>query len=82
MDARHPLTPLDLQLLGWLKSAPLIVLLSKADKLSRAEQAQTLRAVRERLPSATIELFSSITRQGVDMARDLLQGLAASRSRE
>lgn len=75
MDARHPLTPLDLQLLGWLKSAPLIVLLSKADKLSRAEQAQTLRAVRERLPSAKVELFSSITRQGVDAARDLL-GLA------
>jgi GTP-binding protein len=74
MDARHPLTPLDLQLLGWLKSAPLIVLLSKADKLSRAEQAQTLRAVRERLPLATVELFSSITRQGVDIARDLLQG--------
>lgn len=73
MDARHPLTDLDLQLLGWLTSMPLIVLLSKADKLPRSAQAETLRAVRERLPSANVELFSSITRQGVDAAHDLLQ---------
>jgi GTP-binding protein len=77
MDARHPLTPLDLQLVEWLQAsprvAPFIVLLAKSDKLTRAAQAETLRAVRSRLPSATVELFSSITRQGVAEARDLLQ---------
>ena len=37
MDARHPLMPLDRQLLGWLRDAgrPAHVLLTKADKLSR-----------------------------------------------
>ncbi len=75
MDARHPLTALDRQLLGWLKSAPLVVLLSKADQLSRSAQAQTVRAVREQLPSANVVLFSSTTRQGVDAACDLLQQL-------
>ncbi|HEX7053933.1 MAG TPA: ribosome biogenesis GTP-binding protein YihA/YsxC [Burkholderiales bacterium] len=73
MDARHPLMPLDLQLVEWLGAVPLIVLLSKADKLSRAAQAETLRAVRARLPAARVELFSSVTRQGVAEARDLLQ---------
>jgi GTP-binding protein len=75
MDARHPLTPLDLQLVGWLESAPLVVLLSKADKLSRSAQAAGLQGVRSRLPSASVQLFSSITRQGVEETRDLLQGL-------
>jgi len=73
MDARHPLTPLDEQLLAFLGQVPLVVLLSKADKLPRAAQAQVLRAVRERLPAATVLLFSGVTRQGVDEARDLLQ---------
>ncbi len=73
MDARHPLTPLDLQLVEWLHGAPLVVLLAKADKLSRREQAQTLSAVCARLPHAKVELFSSTTRQGVDEVRDLLQ---------
>jgi GTP-binding protein len=75
MDARHPLTPLDLQLVEWLQGVPLVVLLSKADKLSRAAQAQVLREVRTRLPAASIELFSSVSRQGVEEARDLLQRL-------
>src|SRR5688572_1600952 len=37
MDARHPFTPLDEQLLGYLGGVRRLVLLSKADKLSRAE---------------------------------------------
>ena len=75
MDARHPLTPLDVQLVEWLQGVPLVVLLSKADKLSRAAQTQTLREVRARLPAASVHLFSNVTRQGVEQALDLLQRL-------
>jgi GTP-binding protein len=71
MDARHPLTDLDVQLLEWLKSARVLVLLSKADKLSRAEQAVTLKKVSVQLSSRVL-LFSSTTRQGVDECRELL----------
>jgi GTP-binding protein len=71
MDARHPLTPLDLQLLGWLKGSRILVLLSKADKLSRAEQTATLKKVSLQL-RAEVRLFSSTTRQGVDECRELL----------
>jgi GTP-binding protein len=73
MDARHPLTPLDLQLIEWLGERRLLVLLSKADKLSRGAQGQLLREVRRRLARDSVTLFSSVTRQGVDECRDLLE---------
>jgi GTP-binding protein len=67
MDARHPFTPLDEQLLGWLGGVRALVLLSKADKLPRAEQA----ALAKKFGNAL--LFSSVTRQGVEECRRLLQ---------
>ena len=74
MDARHPLTPLDLQLLGWLERRRVLALLSKADKLSRAEQAAVLKNVRAALPQDTeVRLFSSVTLQGVEECRELLE---------
>lgn len=68
MDARHPFTALDDQLLEYLGEARRLVLLSKADKLARAEQA----ALAKRFGDAV--LFSSVTRQGVEEAQDLLEG--------
>jgi len=73
MDARHPLTPLDAQLLEWLGDVRLLVLLSKSDKLSRVEQAATLKTIGSKL-DAEARLFSSLTRQGVEESRDLLEG--------
>jgi GTP-binding protein len=72
MDARHPLTALDTQLLDWLGETRKLVLLSKADKLSRAEQAAALKAVRLAV-KGDVQLFSSVTRQGVEDSRDLLE---------
>jgi GTP-binding protein len=72
MDARHPLTPLDAQLVDFLGDVRLLALLSKADKLTREQQAGTLAAVSGKL-RADVRLFSSLTRQGVDECRDLLE---------
>ena len=72
MDARHPLTELDLQLIEFLGDVRLLALLSKADKLPRAAQAKTLSAVSAAM-KAEVRLFSSLTRQGVDECRDLLE---------
>lgn len=72
MDARHPLTTLDRQLLAWIKPAgkPLQILLTKADKLTRAQGsrvlATTVAQVREAGADVTVELFSSVTRQGTE----------------
>ena len=81
IDARHPLMPLDRQLLGWLGDARRkLVLLTKADKLSRVQQQRTLRDVRVELPHDEVRLFSSVSKQGLDESRDLLERwLAAGR---
>jgi len=77
MDARHPLTPLDRQLLGWLGDTRVLLLLTKADKLSRAQLATTLKTVSSSSRRETM-LFSSVTQQGVEECRSLLeQWLAA-----
>jgi GTP-binding protein len=74
MDARHPLKPLDWQLLDWLAPTGKRVhaLLTKADKLNRSEQAATLasvrRALEERGLSASAQVFSSLKLEGRDEA--------------
>lgn len=71
MDARHPLTKLDLQLIAWLKPTgrPVHVLLSKSDKLSRQEASATLRRVVAALqrddPNYSVQLFSSTRKFGI-----------------
>jgi GTP-binding protein len=73
MDARHPLTPLDEQLLQWLGDVPQLILLSKADKLSRTEQAKLVREFSPENSRHRATLFSAVTKQGVDEVRDLLE---------
>ena len=79
MDVRHPLTEFDRQMLAWCTAAGVAchVLLTKADKLGRGAAGNTLLAVRRSLaqeaPGATVQLFSAISRQGVDEARAQLE---------
>jgi len=73
MDARHPLTPLDEQLIAWLGEQRFLVLLTKADKLARAAQMSLLADTRRRFATQDVSLFSSVTRQGVEDCRDLLE---------
>jgi GTP-binding protein len=80
MDARRPLTANDRHFLEWLRpvEARRLVLLSKSDKLSRAEGAKTLASTRAALDKAAMNaevmLFSSRTAEGVEDARELLEG--------
>jgi GTP-binding protein len=73
MDARHPLTPLDQQLFAWLGRQRVLALLTKADKLSRRAQHALLADMRARMSATDVALFSSVTRQGVEECRDLLE---------
>jgi len=78
-DARRPLTANDRHFLEWLRPvrAARLVLLSKADKLSRAERLKALAATRAALDAAAIPsevmLFSSKSAEGVAEARALLE---------
>lgn len=79
MDIRHPLTELDWSLLEWFRPSgkPVHVLLSKSDKLSRGPAGQVLHKVRGVLQEAglpaTVQLFSSLKREGVDEAENLVR---------
>ncbi|MBU0770818.1 MAG: ribosome biogenesis GTP-binding protein YihA/YsxC [Gammaproteobacteria bacterium] len=72
MDARHPLTQLDWNMIEWfsVSGKPMHVLLTKADKLTRSAQAATLADVRRQLSGmgdqVTVQLFSSLKKTGVD----------------
>ncbi|MEZ0232504.1 MAG: ribosome biogenesis GTP-binding protein YihA/YsxC [Methylophilaceae bacterium] len=78
MDCRHPLTPLDRQMLDWFSPSgrPIHVLLTKSDKLSRNSANQTLQAVKKELNetwgNCTIQLFSSLKKQGVEEAEKVI----------
>ena len=76
MDIRHPMTDLDLQMLSWgtTSARRCHVLLTKADKLGYGAAKNQLQKVQAQLNKlsqpASVQLFSSQTRQGVDEARE------------
>jgi len=80
MDARHPLTPLDIQLVNWYRESgkPLHALLTKSDKLSKQEAQAVLTKVRDEFartyPFASVQLFSGVTGTGVPAAQKALLG--------
>jgi GTP-binding protein len=80
MDVRHPLTPLDQQLLDWFAPTgkPVLVLLTKADKLTRQGGAAQLRTVRKALNQCEVILFSSVSGTGVEEARQFIEALLAA----
>ncbi|GAB7203161.1 hypothetical protein OS21_45080 [Dickeya oryzae] len=78
MDIRHPLKDLDQQMLEWAVDVglPVLVLLTKADKLAQGARKSQLNMVREAvLPfmgDIQVETFSSLKKTGVDKLRQKL----------
>ena len=78
MDVRHALKDVDRQVLGWCSSACLLthVLLTKSDKLKRgpakAALLQTRKALQQLHPEASVQLFSSHTREGCEELQQVL----------
>ncbi len=70
LDCRQLVTPLDQQMLDYCDHRRLDVhlLLTKADKLSRGGAAAALLQVQKQWPSASVQLFSSLNRVGIDTA--------------
>ena len=74
MDIRHPLKDLDQSMMHWafVRSLPVHILLTKADKLSRSAGMQVLEQVRQAIKLAaldsciSVQLFSSPKKMGVD----------------
>ena len=72
MDIRHPLKDLDQQMIEWAVASekPVLLLLTKADKLSQSECSKQVKMVREAiLPfqgDIQVEAFSALKRTGID----------------
>lgn len=71
MDSRHPLQPFDTMMLEWAQDANMAthILLTKSDKLSKGPAKSTLLKVRAELKhmdNVSLQLFSSLKKQGVD----------------
>ncbi|WP_245929611.1 ribosome biogenesis GTP-binding protein YihA/YsxC [Brenneria roseae] len=84
MDIRHPLKDLDQQMLLWAVDAqlPVLVLLTKADKLASGARKAQLNMVREAvLPfmgDIQVEAFSSLKKLGVEKLRQKLDSWFSS----
>lgn len=82
MDARRPLTDYDRQMLDWSQAhgLPTHLLLTKADKLNRGEAKMTLKKVLAQVEEfASAQLFSAVTKAGVDEARQTVLTLLEQR---
>lgn len=72
MDIRHPLKDLDQQMIKWAVASalPVLLLLTKADKLSQSARSKTVKMVREAiLPfqgDVQVEPFSALNKIGID----------------
>lgn len=78
MDIRHPLTEFDRQMITWADTGelPLLLLLTKADKLGRGgieqTRAQVRRAVATRAAPTRVLAFSAVSRLGLGEGQALL----------
>jgi GTP-binding protein len=85
MDIRHPFTPLDITLLDWLDNIhssekPLLILLTKCDKLTSQQKIKTLKEAHQQMKLYPhirwydIQLFSATKRVGLSETLNWLAG--------
>lgn len=76
MDIRHPMKDFDEMMVEWSRESelPLHILLTKADKLKRGAQQNSLMGVRKNLPGhATVQVFSATKMLGINDLQRVLR---------
>ena len=81
IDMRHSPTKDDLQMVDFLieSELPFVVVLTKSDKLNKTERTKRLEALKTELPyydDLTVIPFSSITGEGVEEIRAIIEDVA------
>ncbi len=86
IDIRHDPSKLDLQMIEYLQEGefPFVVALTKADKLSRNQQAKQTAAIKRQLnvPEHEIIVTSSETGQGIDKLKEIIESYCLSEESE
>lgn len=82
IDMRHPPTADDIQMTDFLidTETPFAIVLTKADKLNKSERAARMAALPDELPQfddLTVIPFSSVTGEGVEPLRALIEEITA-----
>ena len=78
MDIRHPLKDLDKDLIQWAVDSelPILVLLTKCDKLSQGQRSTEVlkvkKVLKEHNADITVQAFSSLKRTGSEQANDII----------
>lgn len=81
MDVRRPLGEKDIQMMDLVaaRGLPVHLLLTKADKVGRNDALPTLRRTQAAAAGrATAQLFSALSKEGVDEARKTLRAMFAA----
>ena len=80
MDIRRPMTEYDQIMMDWCRAAkmPTHVLLTKMDKLKQGAAKNVLlkfkQSIKKDYPQCTTQLFSALKKQGLEQAREILDG--------
>ena len=82
VDMRHPFSADDLNMLQFLMEMelPFIVVLTKADKLSKSQRAAQLAVFSQQIPEfsdMTVIVFSAVTGEGVDELRSIIETISS-----
>ena len=78
MDIRHPLKDLDMELIQWSADSdlPVLVLLTKCDKLSQGKRSAEVLSVKKALApldaDIKVQAFSSLKRTGSEQANNII----------
>ncbi len=86
MDIRHPMKDSDQQMITWAVASqiPVLVLLTKVDKLASGARKNQLNMVREAslasMGDVQVELFSSLKKIGIDTLRSKLDSWFAEKN--
>ncbi|WP_283124923.1 ribosome biogenesis GTP-binding protein YihA/YsxC [Angelakisella massiliensis] len=87
VDMRHPPTNDDLMMIEFLieSELPFVVVLTKADKLSAAQQRKRLEELEQELPygdQITVIPFSAVSGLGVEALREIINEIEADRDED
>jgi GTP-binding protein len=80
MDIRHPLTEIDQQMIAWGIAAdlPMLLLLTKSDKLKRGAVERAVDQVRKSYATAAVQMdclaFSAVSRVGLEASQRHITG--------